>query len=109
MSHDVIDNRREKLAEHIRSILTTTESARFAVGYFFISGFLGISDRLKDIKELRLLIGNTTNQQTLELIVEGKKRLDLAMEALEGQNYQKRSEGQNIVAETAEHIRKNIE
>jgi len=109
MSHDIIDNRREKLAEHIRSILTTTESARFAVGYFFLSGFLGIADRLKDIKELRLLIGNTTNQQTLELLVEGKKRLDLALEALEGQLYPKRTESQRIVTETAEHVRRSIE
>jgi hypothetical protein len=33
MAHDIVDNRREKLAEHIRSILTTSESARFAVGF----------------------------------------------------------------------------
>jgi PLD-like domain len=109
MPHDIIDNRREKLAEHIRSILATTESARFAVGYFFLSGFLGIADRLKDIKELRLLIGNTTNQQTVELLAEGKKRLDLALEALEGQLFQKRTESQRIVSETAEHVRRSIE
>src|ERR1700686_3624463 len=102
MAHDIIDNRREKLADHIRSILATTESARFAVGYFFLSGFLGIADQLKDLKELRLLIGNTTNQQTLELLVEGKKRLDLALEALEGQLYLKRAESQRIVVQTAE-------
>ncbi len=109
MPHDIIDNRREKLADHIRSILTTTESARFAVGYFFLSGFLGIADQLKDITELRLLIGNTTNQQTLELLIESKKRLDLALEALEGQLYPKRTETQRIAATTAEHIRRSIE
>ena len=36
MQHDIIDNRSDLLVEHIRSILETTESAKFAVGYFFI-------------------------------------------------------------------------
>ena len=60
-SHDIIDNRNEKLADHINTILLGTEKARFAVGYFFLSGFEAIKDRLKDIKELRLLIGYTTS------------------------------------------------
>lgn len=109
MAHDIIDNRLKRLADHIQLILATTESARFAVGYFFLSGFLGIADRLKDIKELRLLIGNTTNQQTLELLVEGKKRIDLVLDSLERQLYSKRSESQRIVAETAEHVRRTME
>jgi hypothetical protein len=35
-AHDIIDNRREKLVEHISRILGTTERGRFAVGYFFL-------------------------------------------------------------------------
>jgi len=54
-----------------------TERAKFAVGYFFLSGFEAIKHRLKDLKELRLLIGNTTNQATLEQLSEGFKRLEL--------------------------------
>jgi hypothetical protein len=34
-THDIIDNRREKLAGHINRILGLIEAARFAVGYFF--------------------------------------------------------------------------
>ena len=34
MPHDIIDNRDEKLVEHIKNILGSTDSARFAVGYF---------------------------------------------------------------------------
>ncbi|HII94486.1 MAG TPA: hypothetical protein HA367_01920, partial [Candidatus Methanofastidiosum sp.] len=65
-THDIIDNQKEILADHINSILSSTEAARFAVGYFFLSGFCCIADKLKNIKELRLLIGNTTNHETLE-------------------------------------------
>ena len=34
-SHGIIDNRNEKLADHINATLQGTEKARFAVGYFF--------------------------------------------------------------------------
>jgi len=70
-AHNIIDNRREKLVDHINRILETSEAARFAVGYFFLSGLTAISEKLSHIKELRLLIGNTTNRETLEQIAEG--------------------------------------
>jgi hypothetical protein len=38
-AHDIIDNRNEKLVDHIRRILDSSDMARFAVGYFFLSGF----------------------------------------------------------------------
>ena len=42
-THDIIDNRKEKLVDHINRILSSTESARFAVGYFFLSGLESIA------------------------------------------------------------------
>ena len=39
MPHNIIDNREEKLSEHIGSLLDNAERAKFAVGYFFLSGF----------------------------------------------------------------------
>ena len=44
--HDIVDNRNLKLLDQIKSILDSTEAAHFAIGYFFISGFTAISDRL---------------------------------------------------------------
>src|SRR5437773_81700 len=82
-AHDIIDNRREKLVDHINRILSSTEAARFAVGYFFLSGLESISQRLASVKELRLLIGNTTNCETLEQIAErGKPPAHPAMDGL---------------------------
>jgi hypothetical protein len=54
-THDIIDNRKEKLVDHINRILASTQAARFAVGYFFLSGFTSIADRLAGVKGLRLL------------------------------------------------------
>jgi hypothetical protein len=36
-THDIIDDRSEKLVDHINRILASTEAARFAVGYFFLT------------------------------------------------------------------------
>lgn len=108
-AHDIIDNRNEKLVDHINRILSSTEAARFAVGYFFLSGFSTIGEKLSNLKELRLLIGNTTNRETLEQIAEGYRRLELVNEALEAEKYPNRSEIKKISDETKENIKNSIE
>jgi hypothetical protein len=50
--HDIIDNRNEKLVDHINRILASIQAARLAVGYFFLAGLTPISDKLAKIKEL---------------------------------------------------------
>ena len=109
MQHDIIDNRSEKLADHINLILDSTEKARFAVGYFFLSGFQSIAKELQHVKELRLLIGNTTNRETLEQLAEGYRRLEQVAEAAEAQTYPKRIKSQQMGAETAESITESVE
>ena len=107
-AHDIIDNRHERLADHINRILSSTEAARFAVGYFFLSGLTPIGQRLADVRELRLLIGNTTNRQTLEQIAEGYRRLELVQDRAEAQGYPKRSEARRMAAATGENLRDAI-
>ncbi|HEV2379576.1 MAG TPA: helicase-related protein [Terriglobia bacterium] len=108
-THDIIDNRSEKLVDHINRILASTEAARFAVGYFFLSGLTPIAEKLAKVKELRLLIGNTTSRETLEQLAEGYQRLDLVAEAAESQAYPKRTETQRMAAETAANFRSSLE
>ena len=93
-AHDIIDNRNEKLVDHIKRILSSTERARFAVGYFFLSGLTSIAERMASVKELKLLIGNTTNRETLEQLAEGYRRLEMVVDAVEAQAYPKRIEAQ---------------
>ena len=108
-AHDIIDNRNEKLVDHISRILSSTSAARFAVGYFFLSGLTSIAGKLAGIKELRLLIGNTTNRETLEQLAEGYRRLELVAEANEAQTYPKRTEAKRMAVETTENIRSSVE
>ena len=109
MRHDIIDNRNEKLVEHINVILDSTERARFAVGYFFLSGFQSIAEELKGVKELRLLIGNTTNVATLEQLAEGHQRLEQVADIAEAQVYPKRADLRQMADDTAENISQSVE
>jgi hypothetical protein len=78
-------------------------------GYFFLSGLESIAKSLAPVKELRLLIGNTTNRETLEQIAEGYRRLDLVSDKAEEQSFPKKTETKRMAAETAENIRATAE
>lgn len=106
---DIIDNRTELLVDHIKRILPSTERARFAIGYFFLSGLESIADKLNGVEELCLLIGNTTNRETLEQIAEGYHRLEMAEQEAETQRYPKRADSRRMVAQAADDIRAGIE
>ncbi len=108
-THDIIDNRNEKLVDHINRILGSTESARFAVGYFFLSGLTSIAEKLAGVKELRLLIGNTTNRETLEQLAEGYRRLELVADEVDKQGHPKRVELKPMSEKVADNIRGSVE
>ena len=108
-SHDMINDRNTKLADSITTMLGQTELTRFAVGYFFVSGLESIAKRLSHVKELKLLIGTTTNSRTVEQMAEGHCRLSLVHEELEEDNYRKKSDKQAMAAATAENVRSAIE
>lgn len=108
-AHDIIDNRREKLADHMRQILESCDAARFAVGYFFVSGLEAIADKLDSVGELRLLIGNTTNRETVEQLSEGYRRLELVADQLEEQAYPQRARVTEMVSDTGANVRRTME
>ena len=109
MPHDIIDNQTRKLAEHINQILAGTESAKFAVGYFFLSGLEAVAKNLSNVSCLRLLIGNTTNRETIEQIAEGYQRLELVTAAEERERYLKKSDQKKRSEETANNLRHTLE
>ncbi len=108
-THDIIDNRNEKLVDHINRILSSTEAARFAVGYFFLSGFESIARQLEGVKELRLLIGNTTNSSTIEELAEGYGRLDLVKGDIDKETFPRSTDIRRMAGEAAEKLRETVE
>lgn len=87
MPHDIIDNQKEKLVEHIKRLVKNSKSAKFAVGYFFASGLRPIIDDLEKLDEIKLLIGSSTNRQTLEALALGYQKLDKITDMIEKKAY----------------------
>ncbi|MCX6645065.1 MAG: helicase-related protein [bacterium] len=87
MPHDIIDNQEQKLADHIGRLLDNSERAKFAVGYFFLSGFKAIRTHLETVGELRLLIGSTSNKDTVEALALSSDSIEVAAHKLEPLKY----------------------
>ena len=85
MPHDIIDNRTRELAPEIKDFLADSIRAHFAVGYFFLSGFQAIAEHIPHLDQLRLLIGNVTNRQTIEQLAEGTHHLATLQRAVRRQ------------------------
>lgn len=109
MIHDIIDNRNEKLIEHVNLILDSTERARFAVGYFFLNGFTSIAKELQNLEELRLLIGNTSTRETIEQLAEAYRELSAIENATDEFTYSSRATRRARAGETAENLRTCID
>lgn len=109
MANDIIDNRNEKLVDNVNLILDSTDRARFAVGYFFLSGFTSIAKELQTLTELRLLIGNTSTRETIEQLAEGYKELSAIENATEDLTYSSRAIRRMRADETTENLRGCIE
>ncbi len=105
MAHDIIDNRNEKLIEHVNLILDSTDRASFAVGYFFLTGFTSIADELQNLTELRLLIGNTSTRKTIELLAESHKELTAIENATEELTYSSRATRKERTDVTVDNLR----
>lgn len=106
---DIIDNRNSQLVEHINAILPTAEAAKFAVGYFFLSGFGAIRDNLDGLKKIRILIGNTASRETIEQLSEAYKRLELVRAAEEKERFLTKSVRKERIEETTRNVRQSIE
>lgn len=100
---DIIDNREELLADHVNRILAQSESAKIAVGYLFLSGLKQIEDHLERLSGFRLLIGNQSNQKTIEALVEAHPSVEAVSRHI--RPYQSKEEKARIAGQTRKHIR----
>src|SRR5271165_2380624 len=108
MQHDIIDNRERKLAASIKPLLGESERAKFAVGYFFISGFKLVADELEKITELRLLIGNVSDSQTIEQLAETRSAVDLLAQTRK-REFASQKDLEKALAQAGEAVRRRIE
>ena len=108
-SPKVIDNYKgNDLSKYLNTVLPDCISAKFGVGYFFISGLEEIIFGVSNLKELKLLISNTTNQKTKEALLEGFKRIQMAEDELKKTKNLNSEQRKKVVKETYENVKKSL-
>lgn len=105
MPDRLIDNANLKLADAITQIIPHATEARFAVGYFFLSGFQAIADSLGQLEGIKVLIGTVTNRETIEQMALGYRRRELIQEKM---LQQRGTRVDQAIGETASSIRLNL-
>ena len=106
---NIIDNRDKFLISEINAILPQTTFSKMAVGYFYLSGFEAIKPHLGSVQQLRLLIGNSTNQQTADTMMRGYARLEMAERAQEALDLLSRDQVTAIVNEAVVAMQEQLE
>lgn len=103
---DIIDNQDRKLSEEINDRLGASQSVKFATGYLYLSGFYEIAERLGELKEVRILVGDTLNRETIETLAQslpGEEELQQEFERSRFENQEQKEERISHVTEGIEH------
>src|SRR3990172_12853175 len=64
----ITNEKGQTLLERFRVLIKDTEFFDVLVGYFYTSGFYALYKSLEKTKKIRILIGISTNKQTLDFI-----------------------------------------
>jgi superfamily II DNA or RNA helicase len=106
----IIDNKDHNLlVDHVNKLLDNSQFSRMAVGYFYLSGFEAIREKLDKIQHLKLIIGNRTNQATLEELVEGHEQKDSIERKLRQQQRPGKQVKKTILEETKDKYDTDLE
>ncbi len=70
----VTNEKGQNLLERFRVLIKDTEFFDVLVGYFYTSGFHALYRSLEKTKKIRILIGISTNRQTLNLIEQARQQ-----------------------------------
>ena len=83
MPKNIITTPEQKFAEELKKGLVNAKKAKFAVGWFFISGIRELKDELDKLESLDLLISPSTSQHTAETMLIAEKIDELVKDELE--------------------------
>lgn len=106
---NVIDNKEIVLKDELENILPETETARIAVGYFFISGLSTIIKPLKDTTKIQLLISNTTDKITAEALIEGFHSIEKTSSAVAKINHVNKDRKDQIRSDSKVNTKQSLE
>jgi len=101
MSRNIITAPEQSFAQELKKELKGAKSARFAVGWFFISGLKELKDEIDGLKSLELLVSPLTNRQTAETMLVAEKFDEAVRDTLESQEFQTPEQKKDILENEA--------
>ncbi|MEB8328322.1 phospholipase D-like domain-containing protein [Flavobacteriaceae bacterium KMM 6897] len=105
----IIDNKKDNLlVTKVNTYLDKTVFSSMAVGYFYLSGFEAIREKLHKVKNLKLLIGSRTNNETIEQLVKGHKAPEFIQRALKKEQRKSKSQNKDVVIHTKYEYAKDL-
>jgi ERCC4-related helicase len=73
MPHDIIDNLQIKLVDELKKKLRVAKTAKFAIGWFFLTGLKEIKEEIEKLDKIYILAGAKTNKETAETLLMSKR------------------------------------
>src|SRR3990167_7931111 len=83
MPKNIITTPEQKFAEELKKELVNAKKAKFAVGWFFISGIRELKNELDKLESLELLTSPSTNSHTAETFLIAEKIDELVKDELD--------------------------
>jgi len=105
----IIDNKKNNLlVTEVNQMLDNAEFSSMAVGYFYLSGFEAIREKLHKVQNLKLLIGTRTNTETVEELVKGHKAPEYIEQTLRKEHRKTSSQKKDVVNQTHYEYKKDL-
>jgi superfamily II DNA or RNA helicase len=105
----IIDNKKDNLlVTKVNQYLDKTVFSSMAVGYFYLSGFEAIREKLHKVQGLKLLIGTRTNTETVEELVKGHKAPEYIVQTLRQEQRKTTSQKKDVVLHTQYQYAKDL-
>ena len=95
------------LLTRLQEMLDSSARADIAVGYFFISGFDKVADHLKQLKQVRILVGRT-DRQVLEEVARGLQQTGALSARLEADSSVRRRDRPGVARQAVDHIAQGV-
>lgn len=104
MPRNIITTPEQNFAEELKKELKGAKSAKFAVGWFFISGLKELKDEIDELESLELLVSPSTNRQTAETMLAAEKFEEAVRDKLESQEFQTPEQKKEILENEAKAL-----
>eukprot|EP01047_Picozoa_sp_COSAG01_P001872 COSAG01_NODE_46_length_32080_cov_716.589319_21_plen_1125_part_00 len=103
--HDLIDNRTVSLSETVARMASQSNGGRFSLGHLFLTGLIPLVDDLKNLTDLRLLVGSTANDANVDVLAREHCEANTIEEIVESQRYPKRQLVKGMELEAADNVK----